>query len=271
LLPPELWGETGKSMAKPISQEEWDFSNCSTDEAHECLAWELARESELVITDVKTLRKGVKGETFEAYLDHIGMGIFEGIRGRTMNSFYFCPEFPGQPYLSVSDKERKQRLTKLWGVESEAMSRMLDARNDLLPQDIRRRIANAAKTGEPISCIEGKELVLLQIDWHWPDSQLLKFFKAWLKKNRQTDVEQWPDRGWGVPTTISKNRLKKLGAWRLQQIMSWKDAAFLSQEVCPKGTLYCEQKEWAEAASDVDEWMGQIKCFEAERLSSPSG
>jgi hypothetical protein len=123
-------------MAKSIPQEEWDFSNCSTDEAHECLAWELARESELVITDVKTLRKGVKGEAFEAYLDHIGMGIFEGMRGRTMNSFYFCPEFPEQPYLSVPDKERKQRLTKLWGLESEAMARMLDAALQMQPKPV---------------------------------------------------------------------------------------------------------------------------------------
>lgn len=186
-----------------------------------------------------------------------------------MASLYFCPEFPDNPYLSVPPMERKRRLEVLFGEEIKAMAAMIDARTiGAYPCDIADRLQQSCETGERISLNYGEELAMLRINWHWPDSQQIQFFKEWLKTHRPAEVDQWPDRGRGVSTTKFTIRLRKLAAWRLLRDMNWKEAAKLTAKYFPRG-LYCEQGEWLKAARDAKKWLAEIGKIEAERIRIP--
>ena len=109
-------------MAEPISRAEWDFSECPPQESYECFFWEYFRECEIKKQEVRQLRKRKRKKTFDAYFKSIGMDIFMGMSGRAPACFYFCPEFPEHPYLSVSSKERGRRFKMMHGGEKEAMA-----------------------------------------------------------------------------------------------------------------------------------------------------
>ena len=234
---------SGKNiMAETIPREEWDFSECPPNEAHDCWAWEYSRECKLIQEDVSQLRKRKRKKTFDAYFKSISMDIFKGKPGRAMHSFYFCPEFPENPYLSVSSKERERRQEVLYGLEKEAMAAMIDA-HDLIPYDIGSQVDRAFRTGEPINQIGSNELVMLRIDWAWTDSPLTDQFAAWLKKNRPKDVKQRVQGG-GTLAKQMKNQLKNLGVWRLLNVIDYTDAVPLTEEVLGK-SLYKEESEWS--------------------------
>jgi len=254
-------------MGKSIEREEWDFSGCPSDESYECLAWELSRECEAVKEHVKRLRKGIRKKTFDAYLERIGTEIFKGSNGRAMASFYFCPEFPERSYLSLKPAERKRRLETLFGKEESAVAAIIDARTiGAYPSDISRRVAHSVKTGEPVSIIDGEELALLRIKWQWTDRQLTRQFKAWLKKNRPSDVKKRVQ-GHGVPTTRMKYQLKNLGALRLLNKMTYTDAVTLTAETLGKA-LWEEQGEWVKAKTKACEMLADFERCEIKRTQN---
>ena len=250
-------------MAKTIPRAEWDFSECHTNEAHDCWAWEYSRECKLITEDVRRLRKRKREKTFDAYFKSISMDIFKGKPGRAMYSFYFCPEFPENPYLSVSSKERKRRQEVLYGLKKEAMAATIDA-HDLIPYDIGSQVDRAFRTGEPINQIGSNELVMLRIDWAWTDNILKNQFAAWLKKNRPKDVERRVQGG-SVPPTQMKKHLKDLGVWRLLDVMDYTDAVPLTEEEMGK-SLYKEESEWDKSKNRACDMLEAFTQSEVKRL-----
>ena len=213
------------------------------------------------------MRKRKRKKTFDAYFKSISMDIFKGMHGRTMYSFYFSPEFPENPYSSVSSKERKRRREVLFGLEEEAMAAMIDARTGLIPFDIRHRIARAAETGEPVYRSGHIELAIMEINWHCTNNILKNLFMAWLKKNRPKSVKQ-SVQGRGVPTTGMKwTHLKDLGVWRLMNVMDYADAAALTEEELGKA-LYKEESEWNESKKRACEMLEGCTEWEKRRSSS---
>jgi hypothetical protein len=261
---------SGKNiMAETIPREEWDFSECPPNEAHDCWAWEYSRECKLIQEDVSQLRKRKRKKTFDAYFKSISMDIFKGKPGRAMHSFYFCPEFPEKPYLSVSSKERERRQEVLCGLKKEAMAATIDA-HDLIPYDIGSQVDRAFRTGEPINQIGSNELVMLRINWAWPDNTLKDQFAAWLKKNRPKDVKQRVQGNDG-PARQMKCHLKDLGVWRLLNVMDYTDAVPETEEVLGK-SLYKDSTAWDDSkkrACDMLEAFTQSEVKRLQRATRP--
>jgi len=255
-----------------VAQEEWDFYECPPEESHECYLWELSRNCDEIKRDVRQLRAVCREKTFDAIWRKFGRNVFHTAdifsppNRRPYAIFYFCPEFPDQPYLcSASDEERQKRLKSVWGDDdTTARAQLLDARFGLLPDDIGRRIKMATTTEEPIYRVGSDDLALLNICWHKSNKWLMDDFAAWLEKNRNQEIKQWPDRGKGLPSRKDLHRLKQIGAWRLLQNMNWKTAVDFTQKTLGK-PLYEKQSDWIEANKKVARWIKQQNQFHSKQ------
>jgi hypothetical protein len=262
----------GKKPSPPVlAKEEWDFCGCPSAEAHECFDWELARHCEAIKKDVAKLRHEAKSDGFDELLKFLGTKILSALNRRRMAIFYYCPEFPKRPYLSVDRKERERRLLAAWGDDTQARAHLLDARWAPfgVPPNLGALVGRAAasrkegKPGkEPVHREMWEETAVLKINWQEPDPEIQRHFEAWLHENRPSDIKPWPAQGHGVPATKQKIRLKWLGAWRLLESMNWKDAADLSQNETGK-SLFDHQSKWTDARKTVQRWLSeQNKFFE---------
>src|SRR5438105_12791355 len=94
-----------------VPRAEWDFSSCPDDEVFECRAYEFARETAAIVEDVRSLRKRVT-PVFEDLVKALRKRITR--TARLMALFWYCPEFPDKPYLTIPIAERQRRLRTLW-------------------------------------------------------------------------------------------------------------------------------------------------------------
>src|SRR5882757_5155489 len=94
-----------------IPRLEWDFASCPADEVFECRAYEFARETAVIRKDVESLRRGI-APIFEELVKSLRERI--GRTKRLMAVFWYCPEFPNKPYLSIPVNKRQRRLRTLW-------------------------------------------------------------------------------------------------------------------------------------------------------------
>jgi len=125
----------------------WDFSSCPAGEVDECRAYEFARHVRAIREDVARLRKGME-QSFDKLFAHLRKTIFASGSHRQTALFWFYPEFPKQPYLSVPAEERNRRTKLAWPLpERAAMAAALHPK--ILPlylgQDLR---SNFRKSGE---------------------------------------------------------------------------------------------------------------------------
>jgi hypothetical protein len=214
--------------------------------------------------------------------------VFRSTTARRNALFWFYPEFPEKPYLSISATERSRRMRIAWPSDQQAArAAMMDP--GILPQFLGDDLqAGVRKLGRPSILYGSSELALIKIDWIYSNDWLLKTFAAWLSESRPPNVEVSESRGAGNFIRQRRCDLKLLGAWRLLKAnaMPWNDAfiqtAFIetstragrdtfkhvgkvSRNGEPLG-LYGNRKEpWERAAKQAEELIRQLN----EHAKSP--
>jgi hypothetical protein len=196
-----------------VSRAEWDFGACPSDELFECRTYEFARATAVVVEDVASLRKGVPPR-FEDLVRALRERINRSFRVGAI--FWYCPEFPDKPYLTIPIAERQRRLRTLWpGPASSAIT----LKPKIIPPDIGQRLARERLFYDSL------ELALFEIDWTETDTYLSDAFFNWLRENRPTGIKQFQTRGAGNFQRKWSDDLKALGAKRLLEKMgSWEHA-----------------------------------------------
>jgi hypothetical protein len=156
-----------------------------------------------------------------------------------MAVFWYCPEFPTKPYLSIPINERQRRLRTLWPPTSAS----LVVKPMGIPVDIgqefgRRRVFYGSM-----------ELALFEINWTESNTFLRDSFFLWLEENRPVGIKPFQRRGAGSPLRRWFDDLKALGAWRcLKNGRRWEDAYTDTSEATGAG-LYTNRGEvWKRAA-----------------------
>lgn len=150
-----------------LAREEWDFNGCPADELWECRAYEFAREIQVIRDDVDSLRKNLPC-AFEA--------LVNALRSRVqsmpleMALFWYCPEFPDKPYLTISVAERRRRSRMLWPSATAAIAVSPKG----FPPDIGQRLASGRVFYGSL------ELALFELDWTESDTYLMHAFSEWL-------------------------------------------------------------------------------------------
>lgn len=233
-----------------LAREEWDFSDCPAHEIWECHAYEFAREIQVIRKDVDSLRKNVP-RTFEALLNALRPRVERTLR--TMALFWYCPEFPDKPYLTIPVEERKRRRRMFQPTTTQWNPFIVT----MIPPDIGQRLAAGRILYDSL------ELALVRIDWLCSDRVLKRAFSDWLKKHRPPDVKALETRGAGNFLRRQINDLKALGAFRLLKVMKWNDAFLLTDtamgKMWPRSgggrrvALYADREEvWTKAAQRAE-------------------
>jgi hypothetical protein len=199
--------------------------------------------------DVARLRKG-KRQTFADLFATLKKVVFAPTSPRRYALFWFYPEFPEKPYLSISAKERSRRIENAWPSNQRAAHAAMMTPTGL-PQFLKDDLqAGLRKLGRPSILYGSSELALIKIDWIYSSDRLLKTFAAWLSNNRPIDVKVVEDRGAGNFLRRWRDDLKALGAWRLLSLkgMTWEKAFLITSNAGKSQGLYSNHpKAWAEA------------------------
>ncbi len=185
-----------------ISRTEWDFSRCPTDELFECRAYEFARDTPQMRDDVRNLRKGLTC-SFEELVRTLRKQI--GRRPLADSLFWYYPEFPDIPYLTIPSDERGRRICALWPPTS---SSIVIKPKLGPPPDIGQLLAR----GRVFYGGGSIEHALFEIDWTESDTYLSHAFSDWLKENRPKDIQVFESRRAGNWTRHWVHDLKALGA-----------------------------------------------------------
>jgi hypothetical protein len=170
--------------APDLAREEWDFSGCPADEIWECRAYEFAREIQVIRDDVDSLRRNLPC-TFEALVNALRSCIQS--KPLAMALFWYCPEFPDKPYLTISVAERRRRFRKLWPRATAAIAVI----PKIIPPDIGQRLASGRVF------YGSHELALFEIDWTESPKFLTGAFLEWLKEHRPSYAKLFEKRGAG--------------------------------------------------------------------------
>ena len=89
---------------------------------------------------------------------------------RLMALFWYCPEFPDKPYLTIPIAERQRRLRTLWpGPASAAIT----LKPKIIPPDIGQRLARERLFYGSL------ELAFFEIEWMESDTFLAHAFSQW--------------------------------------------------------------------------------------------
>jgi len=232
-----------------VERLHWDFSSCPHDELDECHAYEFARHLGPVRQDVARLRKG-KQQTFDHLHAALMDVVFRSTGARRYAVFWFYPEFPDKPYLSISATERSRRMRIAWPSDKRAAhAAMMDP--GILPPFLGDDLqAGVRKLGRPSILYGFSGVALIKIDWIYSNDRLLKTFAAWLSENRPIDVKVVEDRGAGNFLRRRQDDLKALGAWRLLSLkgMTWEKAFLITSNEGKSQGLYSNHpKAWAAA------------------------
>jgi hypothetical protein len=196
-------GEEPKNAPAKIDRLEWCFDDCPRDELFDCWLYEFARELGW-LREFVAIQKAKKLE--------------ELAHEAAFYSFLLFPQWPSEPYLSVSEEERHSCMALVRPkTEQEILANSLVPRQ--LPKGTRKALADSLRaSGRPR--IHSKdslvELALLRIHWSRPDSVLIDAFKAYIKQFRPLDPYS-PIRHTGRKEPDSKRRmqLRQLGMFRL--------------------------------------------------------
>lgn len=119
-----------------LAREEWDFSGCPANETWECRAYEFAREIQVIRDDVDSLRKNLPC-TFEALVSALRSRVQSMLLATAL--FWYCPEFPDKPYLTISVAERRRRFRMLWARSATAAIAVTPT---FIPPDIGQQLAS---------------------------------------------------------------------------------------------------------------------------------
>jgi hypothetical protein len=264
-----------KPKAVSLSQFDWDFSTCPTDELRSCYNYERTRESKVHRDSLLEWRRNHKGSTFD---DWLPIASEPSRAGRPplfgWELFTYCPEWPEQPYLAIPQAERQRRQNLIPKIIEQAditnalrlvhLPKLLKDFSDgtptgkkwLLPPlnratvnpgyDIQKPMASDPFPHEPVPL--DHETVAFEIDWRHSDGNLSKLFQLWLKSNRPKEVRQWIIKGKGRTSEQLRKDLKALGAWRLLKKMKWDAAAEHTANLSPTGkALFDNQAAWISA------------------------
>lgn len=241
---------------EPVDPLDWDFRSCPDDELDECHAYEYARHVGPILQDVARLRKG-KGRSFDQLFASLRKIVFATDSVRRMASFWFYPEFPNAPYLSIPAKERDRRVKIAWGepqAQAAAFASLL--RPKMLPQNLAEDLrAGLRKHGRPCIRYGCLELSLIELNWTYSNDRLLKKFAAWLRKNRPADVEVMQEKGAGSVVRMLRTDLKSLGAWRLLKLKGKCDEAFVETFKDGRSLYGNSFKSWTRAAKRADDYI----------------
>jgi hypothetical protein len=232
-----------------VDRLNWDFSSCPADELDECHAYEFARNVAPIHQDVARLREG-KQRTFDHLFAELRKVVFAGTSSRRNALFWFYPEFPEKPYLSISGKERSRRIKIAWPYNQRA-AHAATLCPKILPQFLQQNLlAGLRKVGRPSVLYGSLELALIEIEWSYSNDRLLKAFAAWLSESRPADVKVQEEKGAGNFLRRRHDDLKALGAWRLLSFkgMTWETAFLITSNEGKSPGLYSNHpKAWAEA------------------------
>ena len=208
-----------RRAAPDLARDEWDFSDCPDAEIWECHAYEFAREIQVIRDDVDSLRKNLPC-TFEALVNALRSRIQS--TPRAMALFWYCPEFPDKPYLTISAAERRRRFRMLWPRSATAAIAVIPK---IIPPDLGQRLVSGRVF------YGSHELALFEIDWTESPKFLTGAFLEWLRENRPPDVKIFERRGAGNFLREWAADLKALGAHRLLEKMKWHEAFELTGKV----------------------------------------
>ena len=255
-----------------VDRLNWDFSSCPPDELDECHAYEFARNVAPIRKDVARLRKG-KRRTFDHLYAALMDVVFRSTTARRNALFWFYPEFPEKPYLSISATERSRRMRIVWPSNQRAAHAAMMTPTGL-PQFLKDDLqAGLRKLGRPSILYGSSELALIEIDWIYSNDRLLKTFAAWLSNNRPIDVKVVEDRGAGNFLRKRKDDLKALGAWRLLSLkeMTWEKAFLITSNEGKSQGLYSNHpKAWAEAKKRTHRILRHlISNYASSKTSNP--
>jgi hypothetical protein len=177
---------------------------------------------------------------------------------RVMALFWYCPEFPNTPYLTIPSNERRRRIGVLWPPANSSITII----PTLPPPDIGQKLARGR-------VFHGSsELALFEIDWTETDTYLSDAFFNWLRENRPTGIKQFQTRGAGNFQRKWSDDLKALGAKRLLDRMPWYDAFTLTKPEDRKARrgsrrkgsgLYCDREEaWRKGAKRAESLIAAL-------------
>lgn len=269
-----------------IERFEWDFDSCPAAQLELCFEYERARNSleQREIKEAQSWRRMCSGKTFDDYWKHV-------VAGNAHSALFLYPEFPLKPYLTILEPERSRRFTsiKAFGIEpvcaedgqlSEKFRQkhgtkdrgwFEEAVHTLNREfDLSESYKGVSHHGVPYE-IEGNAIkssdlgatwAVFRFNWSCSDEAFIDALRAWLDKNRNTNVKIRDARGGGSESRQFRSLLNKLGAWRLLNFpMTWEEAASHTQALREDHTsLYSEQPSWIRARSEADRFLGMSSC-----------
>jgi hypothetical protein len=215
----EAGTEAGDELLQ-VEKASFDRRTCSDWELLECWYWEFKRELKHTIGQVFCWRENYpQAKTFDAFFSLIRL---IPVRPQDGHLYGISPEWPLYPFCSIPPAERRRRLTLLFPGEQEALADTLDPRQPEI-----RQVSH-------VDAVRGEwhiaENVPIHIDWQRSDTELLRSFEAWLKKNRKHRSTQ------NLSARALRADLKALAALRLFKAGQWKESR-----------LFDAQGEWIKA------------------------
>jgi hypothetical protein len=230
-------------MMDDLARAEWDFSSCPRSEIFTCWFYEYARESELLKERVLQWRSKALGNTIEDFLQLTGGKPDSRFHPFHAATYPYLPSWPLAPYLAAQQKDREAWHRSLFPTpEKEALAYLLEAH--FWTRDLNENLMEAKeRTGRYALRYGHLELVILQIDWYRPDSELVEMFSAFVESRRPGDITPFDDRGQNDPVRKKANELRYLSARRLLRHMTIGDAIAFTEEELGK-PLYKHCQEW---------------------------
>jgi hypothetical protein len=133
---PQRKGEKPKKAPAEIDRLEWCFKDCPNDELLDCWQYEFSREVDWLKSAVAR-RRGPITTKYDAKV-HVDT-LSEFAQG-AFCSFLLMPQWPDEPYLSISREERHNRI--MWTRRSELLR--WTSRSELLRWTSRSELSQAA-------------------------------------------------------------------------------------------------------------------------------
>ena len=248
-------------MREDLAIAEWDFSNCPPSEIYTCWFYEYARESELLKERVLQWRSEAKGNKIEDFLQLTGGQPDSWFHPFHQEAYPYLPEWPKTPYLAVEQKDREAWHRSLFPTpQKEATANCLEAH--IWSPDLNEKLLEAQKSTRRYALRYGHlELVILEINWNRPDTDLMEMFRAFVESRRPGDIRPWDYKGQKGPARQKKNELRYLSARRLLRHYTTIDNAIAFTEERAGKPLYKHYQEWRDnvrKAAEIVEGLEKI-------------
>jgi len=206
---------------KELPQAEWDFSTCPEKELYPCMVYESARDRPDLIEEVEKRRQQAKTQSFDGYFES-----FPPVKGfeylRVELCFFYFPEWPKRPYLTISQEDRKERLRALRpapiGIEEIIKPQPTRIESPGIPRfDLNLEYDPKSGFFRDLTRNQYNEYLLLGIYWSSSDKQILAALASALKKLRpkQKQFSNYRKVGAGSDDRRNRDALTHLGAYRL--------------------------------------------------------